>query len=153
MDKTDFNKKFKSLNNMLLNLKFIFKNPDLLCKKSLKASKVKEPWSHPSDKENRLSSKEVPNFKKKNLRFKKENKLMKILSLLPNPMQKADQKFLKFLHKNKRLKFQYNRKLFKRRKINQLKNQDLPKKTLNFLKKEIIKKNLKNQRPSHDLFR
>lgn len=42
MAKTDFNKKFKFLNSMLLNSKFIFKNLDSLLKKLSRVSKVKE---------------------------------------------------------------------------------------------------------------
>lgn len=73
MAKTDFNKKFKFLNSMLLNSKFIFKNLDSLLKKLSRVSKVKELWNHLSEKENLQLFKEILNFKKKNLQYKKDN--------------------------------------------------------------------------------
>lgn len=73
MAKTDFNKKFKFLNSMLLNSKFIFKNLDSLLKKLSRVSKVKELWNHLSGKENLQLFKEILNFKKKNLQYKKDN--------------------------------------------------------------------------------
>ena len=102
---------------MLLNLKFILKNPDSLFKKLSKVSKTKELSSHQSEKENPLSKKEDlqlkksshpplrqkrPSNKKEHPESKKKHlKLLKSQSLR-NPQTKADHEQRKNLQQKKK---------------------------------------------------
>lgn len=124
MVKTGLNKKYKSLNNMHFNLKFISKNLVSLYKKLLKVFKVKEAWNHLPDKEHHQSNKdlqflkETSNIKKLNLqKYKGSNrKLNKFPNQLPKKVHNH-KKHLFNINKNKSQVLTYHPF---NRKINQL---------------------------------